>query len=145
MAMLGIRRMWIAWWRFEHEAAVIQELARVGFEEYVSQPPFRRFRHRLEQLLMVDVMCVNSSTFAKMESAAQMFNVMGQDLPVPSLGHLIALKLHAAKNELRTQKDLSDINELLRVNPGKLSAADLKKLCDQFGTPTIEQQLISWL
>lgn len=129
----------------EHDAAIGEELERAGFECFEEKTSFRRFRHRLDPLLVLDVMRVNAATFEKMRIAAVVHVVEGVELEVPSLPHLLALKLHAAQNEHRTEKDLGDVIGLLRVNPGKIQAAELRELCDKYGTPELAVRLESYL
>ncbi len=129
----------------ENDPAMTEELGRAGFECFEEKPSFRRFRHRLDPLLVLDVMRVNASTFEKMWAGSGSYSLSGVELRVPALAHLIALKLHAAQNEHRTEKDMGDVLALLRANPGEISAAYLRKLCDQFGTPALAQCLADFL
>lgn len=39
------------------------------------------------------------------------------------------------KTSIARKKDMGDVIALLRANPGEISAVELQKLCDQFGTP----------
>lgn len=62
---------------------------------------------------------------------------------VPSVNTLIALKLHALKNnfKLRENKDLSDIIELIRINKISYKTKEFKELCLKFGTEEIYQKI----
>ena len=52
---------------------------------------------------------------------------------VPALPHLIALKLHAIKqNPARLLKDGSDITQLVSTKPGLMDAGELKELCERY-------------
>ena len=95
--------------------------------------------------MALDLMMVDAETFEKMWLEAQGFKIATFSFRVPSLEHLIALKLHAAKNTHRASKDLSDIIQVLSVNRGKVSPAALQQLCDQFGPPGSAQKLSSFL
>lgn len=129
----------------ENDALITEELQRAGFECFEEKTAFRRFRHRLQPLLVLDVMRVNAATFAKMWAATEDYLISGVALKVPALAHLLALKLNAAQNEHRAEKDLGDVIALLRANSGKISAAELRKLCDQFGTPKLTARLAEFL
>jgi hypothetical protein len=129
----------------ENDPAMADELGKAGFECFEEKPSFRRFRHRLDPLLVLDVMRVNASTFEKMWAGSGSYSLSGVELRVPALAHLLALKLHAAQNEHRTEKDMGDVLALLRANPGEISAAELQKLCDQFGTPALAERLADFL
>jgi hypothetical protein len=127
------------------DQTVADRLRRVGFECFDEQVAFRRFKHNVDPFLVVDVMRVSAETFEKMWNASVLFQVAGLELHVPSLLHLIALKLHAATNEHRAGKDLEDIRQLLAANPGALSSADLETLCNRFGTLEHLNSLKAWL
>lgn len=118
-----------------------EELERAGFECFEEKTAFRRFRHRLDPLMVLDVMRVNAETFAKMWDSSQPYVLDGVPLRVPSLPHLIALKLHAARNEHRVEKDLADVRALVAANPGKVSREELGELCNKFGTEDIAERL----
>jgi hypothetical protein len=65
---------------------------------------------------------------------------------VPGLAQLIALKLHAIRNEPRREgRDLPDITELLRLNPGRITTGELGELCDKFGPTGIGSRLQGFL
>jgi predicted nucleotidyltransferase len=96
-------------------------------------------------MLILDVMRVNAATFEKMWAGAESVELGGIELKIPALAHLLALKLHAAQNEHRVEKDLGDVLELLRANPGKVPPDDLRKLCDQYGTPALAEKLAAHL
>lgn len=129
----------------EDDESLRGELSRAGFECFEEKTSFRRYRHRLDPLMVLDVMRVSAGTFRKMWEASQPFDLDGIDLRVPALAHLIALKLHAAQNEHRTNRDMADVLELLTANPGKIGKDELARLCDQFGTPALAAQLHAFL
>lgn len=129
----------------ENEASLSEDLARAGFECFDEKPAFRRYRHRLDPFMILDVMRVDAVTFAKMAAAAKEFAFIGIKLRAPALPHLIALKLHAARHEHRTEKDLQDVEALLKANPGVVSAAELRRICDQHGSPELAARLSKWL
>jgi predicted nucleotidyltransferase len=60
---------------------------------------------------------------ASMKTVFQL-TVDGVDLRVPSLSHLVALKLYTVTNNAeRSTKDLADIAELLRANSDAVSTS----------------------
>ena len=55
---------------------------------------------------------------------------------------MIALKLHAVRNDARREaRDLGDVAELLRLNPGRISVEELEELCAKFGSREIAAKL----
>jgi hypothetical protein len=110
----------------ENDALIGEELRKAGFECFDEMTAFRRFRHKIDPFLVLDVMRVNAETFAKMWEKSLPFSAEGIELRVPALPHLLALKLHAAKNQHRTSKDMEDVVQLLSCNPGKVPPAELR-------------------
>jgi hypothetical protein len=119
-------------------ARLDQLLSGSGFVALASTENFRRYRH--QTLGYLDVLLVDAATFEKLFRASQPFTVGRIVLQVPSLSHLIALKLHAAKNDhARELRELTDIEQLARR--GSMPADELKRLCAQFGPPDIWDKL----
>jgi hypothetical protein len=114
---------------------------------YVSsfQPP--SFGHwnppDLPAYTILDVMFVNDSTFQKMWLAAQEVGVEGTASKIPSLEHLMALKLHALRygGERRKLKDHDDLNNLITVNRVDTKSDSFRELCLKFGTKEIYERL----
>jgi hypothetical protein len=83
---------------------------------------------------LVDVLLVDQSTFDKMWPHRIPCELRGQALQIPILEHLFAMKLHAVRNQPdRSSKDLLDIHELMKMNPGVVSREQLIELCHRFG------------
>lgn len=90
----------------------------------------------------VDFLRVDSSTMEKLLSSAVAIVVRNHTLLVPSLQHLIAMKIFAlAQNTARRMgKDLPDIAYLCVINNLSLDE-DIKPLCDEFGTPAVYRMI----
>ena len=89
---------------------------RHGYRCVHATDAFCQFRTEDEQARFpVDLMVVSDETFDKLRSREQRRAVGGATLPVPDPLHLIALKLHALRNEERARlgKDVSDIGGLI--------------------------------
>lgn len=83
----------------------------------------------------MDLLWVDAGTFSKMTDTRQRTGRHG-DIPVIELETLLAMKLHAVRdNESRHGKDLLDIRELLSVNQGVISEQRLRDLCEKFAGP----------
>lgn len=127
------------------DRSLLDDFLREGdFSLLGSTENFARYTPKSPLLPEVDVLFVDETTFAKLLPAAVPLSLHTEGLRVPALAHLIALKLHAIRNNpLREARDLGDIAELLRANPESVSQTELAALCDQFGTPGIETKLKS--
>lgn len=129
----------------EDSEVFCRSLTEAGFERFDSLGAFHRFKHLLNPLLAIDLMLTEAPTFAKLWNLAKDFQIVGNPIKVPTFEHLIALKLHAAKNEARTHRDLEDISNLLRLNPAVLSPALLLDLCHRYGPDGSTLQLKAFL
>jgi hypothetical protein len=122
--------------------AVDEFLTSAGFRQVAANENFARYAPETSNLAEVDLLFVDAETFEKMRASAVPLQRLGREFRAPSLEHLIALKLHAVRNNpLRASRDLRDISELLRLNPGKISQETLSGLCDRFGPPDIFSRL----
>ena len=97
--------------------------------------------------LPVDVMLVDSGTFAKIRDAARMLPFGQFSLPVPSPLHLIALKLHALRNPERRQlgKDMADILGLISVCQIDPQSREFLEILDRYADTTTRQLLLQQL
>jgi hypothetical protein len=113
-----------------------------GWQLVARSENFARYQSNQPDLPDIDVLLVDRDTFDKLEQESVALRRGGHDFRVPGLKQLIALKLHAIRNEpRRIARDLADIAELLRLNPGKIGAEELDDLCQQFGPPAIRDKL----
>jgi len=85
----------------------------------------------------VDLMFVDDETFQKLEKES----VRKGAVCVPTVQHLIALKLHAARSATRSspQKDWGDIEELIRLHRLDPAKQDFRDLILRYGG---EQSLV---
>jgi hypothetical protein len=88
----------------------------------------------------VDFLRVNGTTMRTLLADAVPIEVLGHTLRVPSLRDLLAMKIFAlAQNTARRMgKDLPDIAFLTVLN-GLDMNADIRPLCDRFGTPQVHE------
>lgn len=79
-----------------------------------------------------------------MSAQAKELQLSGRKFLVPSLEHLIALKLHAAKQDLegRDYRDLGDILGLVRDNQVDVRSDPFRELCLKFGTNDLYQMIL---
>lgn len=90
----------------------------------------------------VDFVLVTKLTFGKILEKAGKVRIVGCELLVPSVEHLIALKLHALKNNSTRQlKDFPDIISLIRINQIDVNSVEFHDLCLKFGTEEIYNQI----
>lgn len=62
--------------------------------------------------------------------------MLGVPVMIPSLNHLLALKLHAIRHTRGTRgvKDMGDIVTLIETNRLDVATPEFRALCGQYGT-----------
>ncbi len=120
-----------------------------GYDEIYSEMVFARFSNESDQLhfLDIDFMLVDHETLAEMIKNGKEITLAKNIFTVPSLNHLLALKLHSIKHnpEQREYKDLLDILNLVKENNVDFKSKEFEKLCLKYGTKTIFEKIISIL
>jgi len=87
-------------------------------------------------------MYVNAATFGKLWGNSIERQLLSAQARIPCLDHLLALKLHAARNaSWRKLKDMTDIVYLIDANHIDVKTENFRKLCLEFGTQEIYEQL----
>lgn len=113
----------------------------IAEEDYPKVLPLREdvcARLKSDELFFIDVdiLFVDRETLDEMLKEAKEVAVRGEKFKVPSLGHLIAMKLHALKNSEgeREYKDLLDIMELIHKNRVDIDSDKFRDLFLKYGT-----------
>lgn len=118
-----------------------------GYKLDYSQEVFARLRGNRLYLMDLDFMFIDKETLDKIIHDGKEINIAGQKFLVPSLMHLIALKLHSLKSNLkiREYKDLPDIVALITANRLKASSKEFKELCLKYGTEDLYHKILERL
>ncbi len=117
-------------------AAWLSILERLGYRLERQQHAFAQLTSGVEGEEL-DLMIVNEPTFTGMWQAGQDVEVGSASVKVPSLDHLLALKLHVMKQDLshRVLKDLDDVIRLVLVNHLDVRQEHYRKLFEKYGNP----------
>ena len=131
--------------RKEDYAKIREVLETEGYNEDDAREVFARLKGKSLELIDLDFMFVDKDTFDKIMKDSKKMSIAKQDFRVPSLEHLIALKLHAVKNgpKRRGNKDLFDIVELIAANKVDVKTSDFKNLCLKYGTVEIYNKILN--
>ena len=106
------------------------------------QDPLHLLRRRTEgaRRPVVDVMLLNKATFDKLRAQSREIDMGGTALRVPKPLHLVALKLHALKqNPKRLGKDWEDIQYLLTHY--EWTAEELSELVERYASAESREML----
>lgn len=124
---------------------ILDSLVAAGYKEDYKQEAFARLTSSKSPLFMdIDFMFVDKETFTKIAKDSQKTSIAGCEFRVPSLEHLIVLKLHAIKYNpnLRMAKDMPDIINLIKINKVDAKSNKFKELCLKYATEEIYQKLL---
>ena len=120
-------------------------LEAAGYKLDYSQEVFARLICAKDPLLMdIDFMFVDEETLSKIIKDSKKVNIAGCEFRVSSLEHLIALKLHAVKYNLkiRLARDIPDVISLIRINKVDAKSEKFKELCLKYANQEIYQNII---
>ena len=120
-------------------------MATINYTPFEQTSSFARFRDNKSNQMGIDFIFVDQETMNTILKESKKITVAQAEFLVPSLKHLIALKLHALKNNFnhRVGKDLRDILELVAINKVDIKSDDFKNLCLRYGTPELYQKILS--
>jgi hypothetical protein len=128
--------------RQDERDAWIAKLAIAGFRPIASTNAFAQFEQENGDGL--DLMFVNLRTFEQMWSDSVEWQFGDVAARVPSLDHLLALKLHALKQKLahRTSKDAEDVEVLIRRNQIDIAQPHYEQLFLKHGSREIYETFL---
>ena len=126
---------------------IIGPLEKAGYKRDLRQENFIQLKSTQISLMDVDFMFVDKNTLSKILKESQEIEIAKQKFRVPSLEHLIALKLHSMKYnpKLRLTVDLPDIIHLIRINEVKFKEKKFAELCRKFGNEEIYKKILEAL
>ena len=121
----------------------MQLLAKFGYTHFNDGGNFIQYEAPGKNAWPVDLMLVQEKTFAPILAASLDADFFGVKSRVPSLEHLIALKLHALKNTRmhRFLKDFLDVENLIRINRLDIKSKNIRELFDKYGTPDLYEKI----
>ncbi|MDE2027144.1 MAG: nucleotidyltransferase [Candidatus Omnitrophica bacterium] len=122
---------------------IFKYLEEAGYKKNSLQENFVQLQNS-HALMDVDFMFVDQKTIEKILSEGKKIKIVGQAFTVPSLYHLIALKLHSIKfnPKVRLTKDFPDIVNLIRINDVDFKERKFKELCFTYGTEEIYNRIL---
>lgn len=126
----------------EHLAPLSALLIRAGYTETGRNNLCARYVHADPLHFPVDLLFVDSPTWEKIWPLSEPAQIEGVPLRVPAPAHLIALKLHAMRqNPGKRDQDFSDIVRIIRRREAQIPGDELQALCERYGPKDIYQQI----
>lgn len=92
----------------------------------------------------LDLVVVDDATFDAMMHASRSVTFGGTACAIPSIEHLMAMKLHALRfaGEARMRKDGVDVVELAEANGIDLLGDAFRSLCDRFADGSVYERIL---
>jgi hypothetical protein len=113
---------------------IVASFEREGFAVAAETESFVRLHHESVYMMDLDLLLVDEETLSEMLRESLSVTIGSRDLRVPCLAHLVALKLHAVRNDPKRElRDLADIVDLLRANPDVVTGDELEQLAGRYG------------
>ena len=132
----------------ENESLLGDHFARHQWNVVYRTPFFSKFRLLSTGTPIIKVLFLDATTFGQLRAASTEHTFDAITMRVPSLIHVIAMKLQGIQHEpARETEDLPDVLTLLRTNLASWESEDLEATCKRFGPPglyaRLKQQLAS--
>jgi len=124
--------------------AWLELLLGLGYHVFHADPAFVQLAAPTAAHWPVDLLSVDDPTFAGVVAEAREVDIGGQRVSIPSLEHLLALKLHAlrAARPPRDLKDLTDVVQLVQANGLDVRSDPFRALCLKYATPEIHDRIV---
>lgn len=118
-----------------------------GYVKYEEGNVFVRLKNTNLPLMDIDFMLLDKKTLDEIIKQGKQISIAGIDFIIPSLSHLIALKLHSLKHSKRKReyKDLLDIFDLIRNNKINARTLEFKDLCLKYGTNELYNRILEFI
>ncbi len=122
---------------------ILEFLKKEGYEVDYTHKVFVRLKGKGKYIIDIDFLFVDKTTFDGIKLDSQEIKIAGEDFYVPSLEHLIALKLHSIKYNQKNRefKDLPDIINLIKANKVKYKKKQFKDICLKYGTAELYNKI----
>ncbi len=119
----------------------------LGYRHHHIQSAFQMYNPVQIGLPAIDLMLVDAQTFSKLAADAHDCEVGGVQVKIPSLRHLIALKLHALRSGQadRRERDLGDVLTLMRLNGLTLASPSYPEIFARYASPALQREIESRL
>lgn len=119
-------------------------LEKTGCKQVFRNKLFVTLQSEVPPPMAIDIGFVDSETFLKMVKEQEKTEIAGYPFTVLSLNHLIAMKLHAIKNnpEGRERWDLRDILELIKANRVDIKDPHFRDSCVKYGSEEIYKKIL---
>ena len=127
----------------QDRAAWITLFASLDYRIFSEAPNFVQLASDKAAAWPIDLMLVRPATFKPMFDDSRVVEFYGTSSRIPSLEHLIALKLHALKNTRphRFLKDFLDVENLLRINQLDVKSEKIRRWFEKYASMDLYEKI----
>ena len=123
-------------------AKILPVLNEQGYKVTRQNDVFVNLESSNQRLIDLDYMFIDQEVFDKILQDGRQVQVAKGTFIIPSLNHLIALKLHSIKgNPKRELKDLPDIVGLIENNAVDVLSKPFEQLCLKYGNSDLLEKI----
>ena len=117
----------------------------LGYGVQAEQETFVQFAPPSPPSWPVDLMLVSDETFAGLWGDAVATRMESVGVKIPSLRHLLALKLHVLKQGAghRVVKDMNDVVQLIELSQLDVRTEEFRQLCLRYGNISLYEKLVA--
>jgi hypothetical protein len=121
-----------------------ERLLSLGYSVFHDAGAFLQLRPGSPSSWPVDLIVVDDATFAAMKEAGVRFKFGDTECLIPSVEHLIAMKLHAIRSggESRLRQDALDILDLAERARIDLEGDAFRQLCERYADLKIRDRIL---
>jgi hypothetical protein len=123
-----------------------ERLTGLGYAIFHESGAFLQLQPRAPAAWPVDLLFVDDGTFDALRRSGTLFQFGDATCFIPSLGHLIAMKLHALRfsGEKRMRRDAVDIIDLAEQAGIDLEGDHFRSLCDRFADGRVLGRILQY-
>lgn len=112
------------------------------YNEIYKNNLFTRFENKRTNFLDIDFLFIDAKTLKTMIDNGTSIMIGDNSFNIPSLNHLIAMKLHAIKNNPKREYiDLLDILNLITVNTIDINENSFQEILKKYGTLELQNKI----
>jgi predicted nucleotidyltransferase len=125
---------------------ISERLVRHGFREALRSDLVARFTGPGAEDRMVDFLFVDPHTMERLLGDAGQTVIGGESCALPSVQHLVAMKLHAIRSDRRRRElvDFPDIVMMLQKNGVDVRDESFRTMCLKFGDADLYDRILQY-
>jgi hypothetical protein len=120
------------------------DIIKAGYSVFNRQKSFIQFKSEKQGLRDIDFLICDRQTLERLITHGKKAVIAGEPFIVPSLEHLIAMKLHSiAGNRKREIKDFPDVVQLMIANAIDPEKNDIKEMFKKYNVMDVYEKVVA--